>query len=503
MKGKTEQANNGILISKQYSLKGLPRLLWNSPTYTTAGNFVVTSIKGIILYPIVLSRSNENEVAIWLLWISIINLSHMLDMGFVGSFSKHISYVMGGVKSIVLYKKDFNFGQFSTGSPNWPLMEKLYSMMGLIFFGLAVISIGILSTLGTLSVKRVILINTNISELWMAWWFIVLTIGVMIYGRKYRAILHGMNYIPLINRWNILYTLLGIVFSLFAYYIFNSIIAIIVVTQTFVMFTVIRDRYLLKYVVEDKRFSKFKKISWSQECFWPVFSPSWRSAISMVSAVGVVEATGIIYAQVANVKMLTAYLLSLRIMNVMSSISRAPFYSKLPKYARLRAEGKIHELVNTVKRSITISLFTFVLGAISVALFIEPILVMIQADSSFVPISLWLLMANVWFIERNHGMHAQIYGTINHEPFYIPISITGLINIGIIVLFMNQLDVWVFPIAHGISNLIINNWWNVKISLHSLNQHAFKFLGSSFILPFIVFIILQFLVLIILGFKII
>ena len=83
---------------------------------------------------------------------------------------------------------------------------------------------------------------------------------------------------------------------------------------------------------------------------------------------------------------------------------------------------------------------------------------------------------------------------MNHEPFYIPITISGAVNILLITLLLKPLDVWAFPIAHGISNLLVNNWWNVKISLRSIDQPVLSFLKTSFILPLVIFLSLQALV---------
>ena len=80
-------------------------------------------------------------------------------------------------------------------------------------------------------------------------------------------------------------------------------------------------------------------------------------------------------------------------------------------------------------------------------------------------------MSLVWFIDRNDSMHAQIYSTTNKIPFYITISITGIINILLLFLLIEEYGIWSFVISTAIANLVINNWWNVKISIESLNQN--------------------------------
>ena len=64
----------------------------------------------------------------------------MFELGFIHSFSKQFSYAMGGVQSVVSYKKEYNFKNASTGKVNWNFIENLYSMMGIIFLIISVIS---------------------------------------------------------------------------------------------------------------------------------------------------------------------------------------------------------------------------------------------------------------------------------------------------------------------------------------------------------------------------
>ncbi|MBW8034428.1 MAG: hypothetical protein FVQ79_01840 [Planctomycetes bacterium] len=477
-----------LLIPKKYSPRALPQLLWNSPTFTTWGSFITTSLKGLILYPFILTRFDTEEVATWLLFLSAIALSNLMDLGFLGSFSRQIAYAMGGVKSTVRYQRDYDYGKDVSGVTNWELMGKLYGTMGYIFVGLGLMALLLLSTFGTLAVARTIAFNTDPNQFWAAWWVIVASVSVGIYGRKYRTVLHGMNYIPLMNRWNIFFNSTGVVAAIAVLYIFNSILALVIVTQTFSILSILRDRYLLKHVVEEKRFKDYPSFFWEPEIFRAVYSPTWRSALGMFASGGVTEITGIIYAQVANAEMLAAYLLALRLINLVSAASRAPFYSKVPLFTRYRAEGKIEALIKNTKRSMAIALYVFILGILTVGQFVEPLLSLLQTEVTFVPLSLWLLMSNVWFLERHHAMHAQTYGTMNHEPFYIPITISGAINITLALLLLKPLDVWAFPVAQGFSNLLINNWWNVKISLRSLGQPAFSYMKTSFILPLIAFI---------------
>ncbi|MFC1481292.1 hypothetical protein ACFL6E_03490 [Candidatus Neomarinimicrobiota bacterium] len=471
------------------SIKNLAKFAWDSPTITTWGNFFFASIKGITILPLLLNRFNNQEVAVWLLFSSVIIFSNIFDFGFHATFSRVVSYVMGGATSLEGFRDRAK--QENLKKTNWVLMEAIYGTMGFIFAIVGLIALILLATLGSLSVAETISSSQNQPDLWAAWAYLVLSLSIFIYGRKYGTALHGMNYVALVNRWNMLFSLLGIIFGILAIFLFNSILYLVIVLQTFSILSILRDRYLLKSKVQDTRFKQFKSFKWDGGVIKSVWAPSWRTAIGMVASSGVVEITGIIYAQVANAENLVSYLLALRIIGLINGVARAPFYSKLPQYAKLRAEGKISELATRANLGIRFSLYIFILGTFLVGILFEPLLVLINANAQFVPMGMWILISSIWFLERHHAMHAQVYGTTNHIPFYLPITISGTITILLSLVLLKYIDYWAFPLAQGIANLLINNWWNVKISLKSLDVVPIRFLTNSFIYPALVFIILQ------------
>jgi hypothetical protein len=219
--------------------------------------------------------------------------------------------------------------------------------------------------------------------------------------------------------------------------------------------------------------------------------------IVIISSTGVVELSGIIYAQIGNADNISSYLLAVRLMNIVSNVSRAPFYSKLPLFAKLRAQGKLNELSSITNYSIKTTLFVFIIVAFFTGLLITPSLNLINSSIEFIPYTMWGLMCVIFFLERHHAAHAQIYSTTNHIPFWVPVGISGILNISIALFLMDKMGYWAFPIALGVSNLFINNWWNIKISLHSINQPMYRYLKTSFVIPLIVLLISQVLLLII------
>ncbi len=463
------------------SIQRLAWYIWDSPTLTTWGNFFVSSIKNIILLPILLQQFTTEQLAIWMLFATIIIISNIIELGFFGTFSRLISYAFGGAKTLENYtsatKREFGKG------PNLPLLQKIYGTMGYFFILPGILTLLILGTFGTLSVAKVIAYNPNQSHLWIAWTIIVITASLTNMGRKYGAVLHGMNYISMVNRWNTIFAIGNIIASILVIYIWRSILGLVIVNQSIAMASIIRDLWLMRRAFKFDGIKPEKSFHLDKGVAKIAWSPAWRSTITVLFSTGVTEVTGIIYAQIASPANLAAYLFALRIISILSNVSRAPFYSKLPRFAKLRAQGNYAVLGELARKAITFSLVIFAFGVVAISILANPLLAALKSNLEFIPITLWSIMGIAWFLERHHAMHAQLYATTNHIPFYIPTGITGAINIGLILILVRYLDYWAFPVALGLSNMLINNWWNVKISLTSINANRLKFLKTSFVYP--------------------
>jgi O-antigen/teichoic acid export membrane protein len=148
----------------------------------------------------------------------------------------------------------------------------------------------------------------------------------------------------------------------------------------------------------------------------------------------------------------------------------------------LRVKNDIEDLRQVSASSMQKALLVFVIGMGGLILFGQWGMQLIGSKASLIDYRILMVMAIVWFLERHHAMHAQIYVTTNKIPFYKSAIVTGVINISLLVILLPVIDVWAFPVAQGISNLAINNWWNVSVSIKSL-QTNFKqfFLKSAFV----------------------
>ena len=475
------------------TLKTTLLYIWNSPTFTTWGSLAVSSLRLAVLF-FIIKRLSSEEASVWFLFMNLLAIGNLADLGFSPTFTRMTAYVLGGVQEFSQFgqKKTTPIPhqpQLEKKEIDWKVMEQLYGTIGSVNAILCVVAALILAIFGTLSLWKPISMLENQTVYWQAWAVLCISIAIIFNGKKYEAILNGLNYVALVNRWNIIFGLLSVAASLAVLVFQGNILHLLLASQVFAVVTLVRNRYLLLYTVFDKRFSSFKTFAFEKNIFEVAFSSAWRQGLSTFFAVGITECTGLMYAQISSTANLVSYQFAFRIVTQLAEFSKAPFYSKLPEFAKLRAANQLDSLTFRTEKSMQLSLLFFVIVGLGIGVSMPIALHVLQMKITFVEHRFWLAMLAVYFMERIIGMHAQQYMTTNKIPYHKTIFLTGCINLAIIYFFINQLDSWVFPLAHGISNAAIHLWWLPKLSMATMTRPPLQYLWNSLALPLAILVV--------------
>ena len=223
---------------------------------------------------------------------------------------------------------------------------------------------------------------------------------ITFWGSQYSNILQGINKIALLRRWDTIFNSLSVLSSFIVLYLHGGLLILVIANQLWYALVVLRNIYLCSSV--ENRKLKNIKISIVRDPYiinsvWP---SAWRSGLGVFMSFGLIQVSGIIYAQIGDVAQIAAYLLALRIIQTLSTFSRAPFYSNLPLLAILRAQNKIVQQVSVAKFGMRLSYWVYVLGFIFIGLFLDKLLVIIHSNTHFVNSTLWFLLGCAIFIER-------------------------------------------------------------------------------------------------------
>lgn len=438
-----------------------------------------------IVLPLILKKFTAPEISLWYLFSSIIVLMGLADMGFRSTFSRIISFAVGGAEDVGIYKG--NIKGDAVAKPNWKLIEKICSNMRIIYFFLSILLFILFITFGSWSLIRPISQVADQHQAWLAWSFIVVTSVIKFYGTIYSNYLEGLNKIALVRRIESLTSLGSIVSSITVLVLGGDIFHLVISIQTWVVLNAIRDWYLAR-VIEDGKYKGFKSQPFDKILFRKIWRPAWRSGLSGLMSNGLTLLSGIVYAQIGSPELVAAYLLALRILTQIKEISMAPFYSKIPMLARFRVEGKLKELISNAQRGMFIGHMVFVVGVLAVSLTSDYLLSLINSNVPFVTSEFWLLLSFAFFVHRYGAMHMQLYLTTNHVISHIADGISGALFISFSFLFIKQLGIYTIPVGMLVGYLGFYAWYAASHSLKSLSCGFFYFEKKAAIIPFLIFI---------------
>ena len=435
----------------------------------TWGSFLTRSLSLVIVLPLILTRLSTEEIALWYLFMTIISFQMLVDVGFSPTFSRVIAYAMGGAKVDDLKSpKDQNNGQ-----ANWETLELICSEMRVFYSRLGILWPLLLVIFGTLALIKPISHVQNTLSVWTAWGVIVIVSTVTLRGNIYSAYLQGINKVALLQRWQAITSLGAIVTSFLVLILGGGILGLVIAHQGWQLLNILRNRWLSR-AVEDGHFKNFSKRKQNKKVFDAVWPSAWRSGMGVFMSYGLIQASGIMYAQVGSAAGVASYLLALRLIGTVSSFSQAPFYSKLPTLARLFSESRKKELIRVAKRGMALSHWTYIAGFISLGLIGEPLLKLIGSNADFPSQMLWILLGLGFFVERYGAMHIQLYSTTNHIIWHIANGVTGMIYLIVSIVFFQFIGVYAFPVGILAGYLGFYAWYS---AIHSYKAFDLKFIS--------------------------
>ncbi|MFC1481896.1 hypothetical protein ACFL6E_06605 [Candidatus Neomarinimicrobiota bacterium] len=442
----------------------------------TWGSFLTRVLSLILVLPLILTRLEVGEIALWYLFSTIIALQFVLDMGFGVTFARVIAYAFAG--SDVIYHTEM-LENVEQKSPNWDKMAKIVSTMRGIYLRLSAIYVLLLITFGTLAVLRPIAQVKNPTDAKIAWVIIIAVAGVSFFGSSYSNYVQGLNKIALIRRWDSISSLATILTSFYVLLRWENLLYLVIAHQSWAVINVIRNRYLARHI-EDGQFIKNSRAGIDRATLKELWPSTWRSGLGVLMSQGVVSLSGIIYSQFGDTNNVAAYFLGIRLIQAIRGFSMAPFYSRLYLMAQLRAKGDTAQQLLQAQKGMQLSYWTFVLSFIIVGLFADQLLLEIGSNAAFVGPVFWSLLGLGYFLERYGAMHIQLYTASGIIIWHIANGVTGLINISFLLLLFGHFDYYAIPMAYLIANAGFYSWYSASHSyrLYKLNIWQFEKLAS-------------------------
>ena len=460
--------------------------LWHSPTVTTWASLGTRAVSIVVILPLVLNRLEAAEILLWYLFATIIGLRMLIDIGFVATFIRVISYAMGGATDI-RDLRDPEAGSLLR-EPNWESVSAIVTTSHFIYVRLAVFLVVVFSTLGTWSLWRPVGLTGDQTSAWFAWAVIVAITAISLYGNVYRAYLQGINEIALFRRWETVAWIGATVSSIAVWIAGGGLLELLMANQAWTLINVMQNRWLCMHT-EGGRFSRFRERRFDPSVFAAVWPSAWRSGLGVLMSAGLVQASGIAYAQFGIAAAVAPYLLALNLMQHLTQFSAAPFYSKIPALARLHSQGQLEQQVALAKRGMRWAFWVFALGVVGIGLLIEPAMALVDSNIQFLDHRLWALLGLALFVERYGAMHIQLYSTTNHIIWHIANAGAGALYVAASIVLFPLVGLAAFPLGILLGYLGFSAWYSAKHSYRAFRLKMLPFERATSLGPLLTIVI--------------
>ena len=465
---------------------------WNSPTLMSWGSLAARLGGFAITLPLVLRAFTPAELAVWLLFATIASLQIIGDVGFSQTFTRAFAFAYGGAHVEELADARVTKTHRPSATLNIDTLQRIFHTIGPVYLKLSVIAFLVLLCFGSLALQKPITALSNYqSDAWLAWAIVLVSTTASLWGNIYTSYLQGSGRIALLRRWEMLTAIAGIISVLIVLLAGGGLLEVVLAQQIWMIVSVVRNNWLCKND-ENFKVSPFSVVD--SVVFSAVWPSAWRSGIGVLMSFGIIQFSGIAYAQVVSTVESAKYLFALRVIQIISQFSQAPFYSKLPELARLRSQGLVAEQLILAKKGMRFAHWTFVTGFLSVLLLVQPILSFIGSKTQFVSMNMWILMGAGYLAERVGAMHIQLYSTTNHIIWHIANGLTGCAMLLLSVILYSWLGAVALPLAMLVSYLCIYTPMAIYYSSRAFefNVLAFEFKVSFF--PIVAFVLVIFIV---------
>lgn len=473
----------------RFSLRHALLRAWNSPTITTWASFGGRFLSVLLVLPLALRYLPPADIAVWQLFSNVVLLGAILDLGLSPTLSRVIALCLGG-KSISAIGVP-RYGEAPAlvdQDARWSNVGSLLKAGRTILVALIAGAFLILGVGGSLALELPISQLADSRQGWAAWLVVLVTSSFGLWNSLYTSYLMGIDRVAILRRWEAVTAIIQVATAALVLALGGGLLELILANQAWAVFRVIRNGWLCRVIIPG-RFTAGWQLEIPRPIWLATWPPMWRSGVGVLASQGVVYASGFIYAQWADSHELAAFLLAQRIMLTISQFSQAPFYSKLPTFARLYAAGNQPALLANAQRAMRMSYWVLVVGIAAVGAILPPAMTYIAANISFVSASFWAIYGLAMFVERLGAMHMQLFSLSNRILWHIANGLTGLVMLALMVGLYPRAGTMAFPIAMLVSYAAIYSFFSLKQSYSHFGLDL-KFESRSSLVPALTMVVI-------------
>ncbi len=184
-----------------------------------------------------------------------------------------------------------------------------------------------------------------------------------------------------------------------------------------------------------------------------LFPQAWRSGLGVLIARAGFHGPGWLLAQFTGGEVLSSYLLSARLVEILNAFAIAPFYSKLPAIGRVYASAGARAMLGTARRFMALAAACVALGGVPLILVGEPLLQLLRPEARLLARPLLAVMVVGCLAERIGAMALQIQSMSNRILWHWANGIGLVVLVTVVAIGFPAVRTPALPLAYAASTL--------------------------------------------------
>jgi O-antigen/teichoic acid export membrane protein len=424
-------------------------------------NFVATFMRvasGVIVLPLVLRLLPSQEVGLWSIFITIGSLATLLDFGFSNSFTRNVTYIFSGVKTLM--KEGYVPVDVDDKTIDYGLLKSVIAAMRRYYGILAVIFLFVFVAISPYYLTNVLKdYKGNKHEILIAWLTYGVLVAYQLYTYYYGSLLSGRGQVKRVQQIIIIgqtaRITTAVVFLLLGYGIISLVIA------QFVSDVV--NRVLCYYSFYDKDIKQQLKTATVIRVgeVMKIMTPNAvKIGLTTVGGFLITKAIILIGPFYLSLTDIACYGITKQMIDLIISLGFLWFGTYYPKITLHRVSNDMVQIKRMYLKAKISLIFVFIVCGLGL-IFVGPtLLTLIHSKTHLLPAVMTLVFLLIAFLETNHGLAAQMLLTKNEVPFASASILSGVATIALLFISLKftSIGIWGMILAPGIAQICYQNW---------------------------------------------
>ncbi len=445
------------------------KIINNATLMTFLSTFSRFGISLAIL-PLIILKFDSYEVSLWLYLTTLLSFITLASFGFGQSTVRSISYFRAGYETIPQ-----SINQFRVKSEKFDNNQRVNKkgigdilfLTSRVFIFLSFFAILLISTLGTIISWNIMSLGNHSLENWLSFGLVgIIAVFRILFSRSV-SIIEGFNKVARIRSLESLFGLSKIIlFTILILLDFEIIHLFFVELLLQLIVNFYANHIINKIIIKENIVSS---ASFNFQIFNQIWPSTWRYGLMLFGSHFINNGTILVVAQLSDTLIISSYLLTVKILTILRSLSLSQFNANYPSIIKSVVSKEFSILKKNLTPIIRNAILVLTIALVAIFLIGNEGIYLLSKDIRIIDNYLFIIMALGIVLETHHGFHANIYLSTNHVPFLWPGLISGILIILFSLILIGPLGILGIILTQFFIQLSFNNWFPVYLNLKLLN----------------------------------